>query len=88
MSVPDSNAIYDEHIAPLMDQVIRVCQAHKIALLASFCLYDAKGEPLLCTTSLLSDAYRPASRQRIACLVLLNDARVERLPEASQEAVH
>lgn len=39
----DAEAVYDEKIAPMMDQVIEICQAHGIPMIASFC-YASQGD--------------------------------------------
>lgn len=55
--------IYDEQIAPMMKEIIRICKEHKIAAFCSFALgpneeavdaVEEDGEPstLWCTTSL------------------------------------
>lgn len=58
--------IYDEQINPLMAQVIEICRAHKIPVLANFVL----GEDLCCTTALLADDYEPSAQQLEALEVL------------------
>lgn len=52
MSGPKETA-YDERIAPLMTQIIALCQEHKINMFATFAL-DEHGEDglLKCTTAL------------------------------------
>lgn len=49
-------AVYDEQIAPLMDQIIALCKEHKINMVADFSLgYDPKAdETLFCTTAMPS----------------------------------
>lgn len=45
--------IYDEQIAPLMTQIIAICQEHGIPMIASFAYRcDAQGEYDLCTSCL------------------------------------
>lgn len=51
--IQDNEHIYDEQIAPLMTQIIAICNEHKIPMVASF--EYAPGE--LCTTSLPFDGY-------------------------------
>lgn len=34
----DANEVYDEKIRPLMTVLISICQAHKIPMLAQFCV--------------------------------------------------
>lgn len=52
----DKEPAYDEHIAPLMTQIIDLCREHGIPMFASFRLRDENeetGEPaLVCTTNL------------------------------------
>ena len=45
----DLEDVYDEKIAPLMDQIIAVCKEHKLPMVASF---QYMGDDL-CTTALL-----------------------------------
>lgn len=47
-------AIYDEHISPLMAQIIKLCKEHKINMVADFSLgYDPEADQtLFCTTAL------------------------------------
>jgi hypothetical protein len=51
--------IYDAQISPLVKQIIEICKAHKIALIADFGLDD----DMHCTTSLLADEYLPSDSQ-------------------------
>ena len=50
-------AIYDEQINPLMAEIISICVAHDIPLVASFQINDDRGasdeDPLMCSTILL-----------------------------------
>lgn len=44
---------YDEHVSPLMAQVIALCKEHKINMAATFALdHNDEGQPLYCTTIL------------------------------------
>lgn len=45
-------ANYDEKIAPLMAQIITICKADKIPMVASFDLTGPEDEDLRCTTIL------------------------------------
>lgn len=48
-------AIYDEHISPLMAQIITLCKEHKINMIADFSLGPdptCDDQPLYCTTAL------------------------------------
>ncbi len=46
--------VYDEKLNPLMAQIIEVCQAHGIAMIASFAIPTEEDADLRCT-SLLPD---------------------------------
>jgi hypothetical protein len=49
---PDSEAVYDEQISPLMTQIIAICKRHRIPMLASF-QYSGELDPSspgMCTT--------------------------------------
>lgn len=49
----DKEQVYDEQIAPLMAQIIEICRAHQIPILASFAYRrDTRGEYDSCTTAL------------------------------------
>lgn len=56
MSTPRTpkEAVYDERISPLMEQIIALCKEHKINMVADFSLgYDPEGDQtLFCTTAL------------------------------------
>jgi hypothetical protein len=51
--------IYDEQISPLMAQIIAICQANKIAFLASFSIPNEEDPDLRCTSAMLGDEYEP-----------------------------
>jgi len=52
-------AIYDEKIAPLMTQILAICQEAKIPMIADFGL----GDDLHCTSALLDEAWEPSPGQ-------------------------
>lgn len=54
--------IHDEQVAPLMDEILKICKAHKIAMVADFGL---DGD-LHCTSTLLDDEYSPSAGQLAA----------------------
>lgn len=54
--------IHDEQIAPLIDEILKICKAHKIAMVADFGLDD----DLHCTSALLDDEYSPSAAQLAA----------------------
>lgn len=47
-------AVYDEHVHPLMAEIIRICKEHRINFVADFSLgYDpVADETLFCTTAM------------------------------------
>lgn len=51
--------IYDEKIAPLMNQILKICREHKIAMLAQFAIPSESDSELVCTTSLLKPEFEP-----------------------------
>lgn len=69
----DLEAVYDEQIAPLMAQIIEICKANNMPMLASIAYrQDEDGGHDLCTTSLLFEGRTPLSYQ-IASDVILQD---------------
>ena len=56
--------IYDNQISPIMRQILAICQEHKIAVLAEFCLgYDEDADDeLCCTSALLTEDHEPTER--------------------------
>ena len=40
----DLEQVYDEAIAPLMDQIIAICNEHKMPMGASFCFRNGEDE--------------------------------------------
>lgn len=57
-------AAYDEHIAPLMEQIIKLCDEHKINAAATFSLTDENGS-LFCTTILPNDPADEVGYERV-----------------------
>lgn len=50
---PDSEVVYDAEIAPLMSQIIAICKAHRIPMLATFQYSNRQteeGNAHFCTT--------------------------------------
>jgi hypothetical protein len=60
--------IYDEHISPLMTQIIAICKEHNIANLCSFSLDREEG--LMCTTAMLDDEFDPPESM-LRCLSII-----------------
>lgn len=58
--------VYDEQISPLIAQILTICKANKIAMLADFHL----GDNLKCTSVLLTDEYDP-TQNMLLCLDIL-----------------
>lgn len=58
---------YDEHIAPLMAQVLEACKKHSIPMVASFELdfEEEHGGALHCTSSLINDSQFKTSDNRL-----------------------
>lgn len=57
--------IYDEQIAPLMAQIIEICKAHHIAMVASYAIPNDEDPYWRCTTALVDESgARPADLQR------------------------
>ena len=49
----DLEHVYDEQIAPLMNEIIAICKEHQLPMLASFAYRrDENGEYDCCTTSI------------------------------------
>jgi hypothetical protein len=58
----DAEDVYDEQIAPLMAQIIKICQDNQIPMIASFAYAsDEDGGHDLCTTTLPFDGRTPRS---------------------------
>jgi hypothetical protein len=62
--------VYDEQIAPLMDQVIAICRDRKIAMLATFAIPTEEDNDLSCTTHLPDESGKlPEQIERAARIV-------------------
>lgn len=83
--------VYDEQISPLMETIIDICKAHKIAMIADFAL---DGD-LKCTSALLTKEYGPKQNQLAAIKLLKPGAgsgeavaiaeTIETLPDGRQK---
>lgn len=60
--------IYDNQIAPLMTEIINICQENKIAFIASFSTSTGRPEDkdLVCTTAFLDEYTNPPKEFRNA----------------------
>lgn len=47
--------IYDAEIAPLMDEILKICQKHKIAMVASFATPSDTSDDLYVSSALLDE---------------------------------
>jgi hypothetical protein len=76
---------YDEHIAPLMGQIIAACKAHGIPFVASFELElqaaACDGGPMYCTSIIVPASASPHMRG------LARAARPQRVVEAFAETI-
>lgn len=52
----DKENVYDEQIAPLMEQIIAICNENGLSMFASYCIKnDEENGELYCTTCLPGD---------------------------------
>jgi hypothetical protein len=58
--------VYDEQIAPLMTQIIAVCQQHGIATLSTFAIPTPEDADLQCTTYLPDESGKHPEHHRAA----------------------
>ena len=79
--------VYDEHIEPLIGQVIALCKEHKIPTLMSFELDEhPENGPLHCTTALIGGAYKTSDgRLSTACDIIYHGAATLLLTMASDD---
>lgn len=68
--------IYDIEIAPLMRQIVEICQRHKIAMLADFAISREDHGPFHVLTALLAEEYEPTQTQLVALKFLNGEAHV------------
>ncbi len=70
----DLEAVYDAEIAPLMTQIIAICERVNMPVVASFSYRrDAAGEYDLCSTAIGSTDRTPPTFQRIVVLLVGQD---------------
>ncbi len=67
----NEEATYDTEIAPLITEIVRICKARGIPMLASF-LFErtAEGEDGLCTTSLATPEARSSRILEVATALI------------------
>lgn len=59
--------VYDQRIAPLMEEIIAICREYQIPAVASFQLNGEK-DPLLCTTALCLEGADPKLKSALNVL--------------------
>ena len=62
--------IYDEEIAPLMNKILKICQANKIAMLAQFATPSESDKDIVCTSALLRNEFKPTKNMIEAICIL------------------
>ena len=67
--------IYDEKIAPLMRQIIEICQEHNIGMLADFEIPNDEDQDLCCTSGTPGDGDQISRRHSLARSKLMGEAR-------------
>jgi len=87
----DLENVYDEKIAPLMDQIIAICNEHKLPMFSTF-MYscDATGDDAgLCTTNLMFANDRPLNTNvdRLVDVVLPRRTPALRMRVRNKEGV-
>ena len=72
MAKKTKEQVYQKKIAPLVDEIIKVCNESKIAFITDFCLgpSNEEGEWLAITSYNLEDETEPSRRQRLAAMIL------------------
>ena len=71
--------IYDTEIAPLMTQIINICQQHGIAMLLSFAIPTQDDPSLACTTLLPDENNVNAPGHKEALRLLRNEVEAMHL---------
>ena len=75
----DKEHIYDTLINPLMAQILAICHAHRIPMVAHFVIPSPTDPHLACTSALLSDEFlqvvpsKPHRQDLLAALSILKD---------------
>lgn len=67
--------IYDEEIAPLMSEIIKICEASKMAMVASFDISSTDDQHHRCTTALLQEEHNPPHSMLVALNILFSKAK-------------
>lgn len=72
METYDCEQVYDEQIAPLMKQIIEICQQHRLPMLATFAYANGDGQASFCTSALQFGG-RENPRLRAAVMAITQD---------------
>lgn len=67
--------IYDEHISPLMTQIINICMEHSIGMVATFHISTPEDEGLRCTSAVIDIDKGAGTTLDSALITLLQAAR-------------
>jgi hypothetical protein len=74
----DLEAVYDAEIAPLMSQIIAICQRNRMPMIATFAYRgDERGENDLCTTVLPFDDRTPQTIALAYGVIMRNSSDLE-----------
>jgi hypothetical protein len=62
----DKESVYDEQLAPLMTQILEICEANEIPMIADFFLKrDEEQGDLHCTSALAHYPHTPAKTKKL-----------------------
>lgn len=76
--VAENESVYDEKIAPLMNQIISICREHKMPMVACF---QFAPDGAFCTTSLLgAPEYEGADPRLFRALQVVRPDRIDDVP--------
>lgn len=67
--------VYDEQIAPLMTQIIEICEKNNIGMLADFEIPNDEDSDLCCTSGLPGENDQVSRRHSLARQVLMGGGR-------------
>ena len=73
MATTEKEAVYDEKIFPLMEQILDICNKHNIAMLADFALGKVNPDDerqLKCTSFLLEGPFETEQEMVVAAQLL------------------
>ena len=64
--------VYDTLISPHMEEIIKTCKEHKIAMVAQFAIPNESDPDLCCTSALTTKEYHAPPHMTEACSLLKN----------------